>query len=181
MERPSWNETYIDICNLFAKRSLCLKYQTGAVIIKGTQIIGTGYNGTVSKTTECNMYWKQYYDNNVKNVIIKKRKHKNDAILLSNTFDDWIKTAEFKDLHSAWSINHEIHAEMNALQNVSKNDIDDTCILYTCLSPCEQCAKHIVSYGIKNVYYHDTYKGKNKGTISGLEYLKNNNVICIQV
>ena len=195
MERPLWEQTFMNMCKDIAKRSLCIKYQTSALIVKGSQIASFGYNGTASKKDECYSYWKKYYDNlqiNDKNICITKtRKRKKEQsnnkltirLIKKNKipFDEWIKTQEFKDLHSKWSIIHEMHAEMNALQWISKSDVDDTYSIYTYMSPCEQCAKHILAYGIKTLYYHIEYCGRIKGDIGGIEYLKNNDVKCIQI
>jgi dCMP deaminase len=167
MDRPTWPETFGEICGIILKRSTCVKYQTSAVIVKDSQIIALGYNGTASKSVECRQYWKDYwrtyiYDEN-------------------STFEDWIKTQHFKDLHSKWSIINELHAEMNALKWVTKKDIDDSCVMYSYLSPCEQCAKHILSYGLKTLYYSVEYNGKVKGTVCGLDYLRANGVACIKL
>ena len=44
MERPSWDEYFIEITRLVAKRSTCLRRQVGAVIVKDGKIVGRGYN-----------------------------------------------------------------------------------------------------------------------------------------
>jgi dCMP deaminase len=48
-----------------------------------------------------------------------------------------------------------IHAEMNALLH-SKQDLKNK-ILYTTLSPCDNCLKHILQTGIRTVYYDELY------------------------
>ena len=53
------------------------------------------------------------------------------------------------------------HAEMNAIMNSNRNDLDN-CILYTTLFPCNECAKIIIQSGIKEIYYiRDTYFDKD--------------------
>lgn len=44
MTRPTWNETYMSIAKLIAKRSKDPKTQVGAVIVKDNRILGVGYN-----------------------------------------------------------------------------------------------------------------------------------------
>ena len=145
MSRISWNQVFMDICETLRRRSLCLKYQTSAIITKGTQIMGIGYNGTATKQEECYDKWHEWHSNND----------------IKMPFSDWLQTDEFRNLHSKWSCLNEIHAEVNALNWVSKHDIDDSYAIYTYYSPCEQCAKQILSYGIKHVYYKQVYKGRS--------------------
>lgn len=51
--RPTWDEYFGAICQLVATRSTCLKYQVGCVLVKGNQIIATGYNGVPSGEVHC--------------------------------------------------------------------------------------------------------------------------------
>jgi dCMP deaminase len=53
MDRPSWEEYFMDIAHLVAKRSTCLRRQVGAVMVKEKNILATGYNGTPSGITHC--------------------------------------------------------------------------------------------------------------------------------
>jgi dCMP deaminase len=51
--RPSWEEYFMDITHLVAKRSTCLRRQVGAVLVKDKKILATGYNGAPSKLEHC--------------------------------------------------------------------------------------------------------------------------------
>jgi dCMP deaminase len=51
--RPSWEEYFMDITHLVAKRSTCLRRQVGAVVVKDKKILATGYNGAPSKLEHC--------------------------------------------------------------------------------------------------------------------------------
>jgi dCMP deaminase len=53
MERPSWEEYFMDIARLVARRSTCLRRQVGALLVKEKNILATGYNGTPSGITHC--------------------------------------------------------------------------------------------------------------------------------
>ena len=49
MSRPGWDETWLEVANVVAKRSLCVRDQVGAVIVStANRIISTGYNGPPS-------------------------------------------------------------------------------------------------------------------------------------
>jgi dCMP deaminase len=53
MNRPSWEEYFMEIARLVARRSTCLRRQVGAVLVKDKNILATGYNGTPSGITHC--------------------------------------------------------------------------------------------------------------------------------
>jgi dCMP deaminase len=51
--RPSWEEYFMDITHLVAKRSTCLRRQVGALLVKDKKILATGYNGAPSRVEHC--------------------------------------------------------------------------------------------------------------------------------
>jgi dCMP deaminase len=53
MKRPSWEEYFMDIARLVARRSTCLRRQVGAVLVKDKNVLATGYNGTPSGISHC--------------------------------------------------------------------------------------------------------------------------------
>ncbi len=53
MDRPSWDEYFMEMTHLAAKRSTCLRRFVGAVLVKDTRVISTGYNGAPSGVTHC--------------------------------------------------------------------------------------------------------------------------------
>ncbi len=53
MNRPSWEEYFMEIARLVARRSTCLRRQVGAVVVKEKNILATGYNGTPSGIAHC--------------------------------------------------------------------------------------------------------------------------------
>ena len=53
MPRISKDEYYRNIALAVAKRSTCLRRQYGAVIVKGDNIIATGYNGSARGEPNC--------------------------------------------------------------------------------------------------------------------------------
>lgn len=52
-ERPSWDEYFMEMAVLTAKRSTCLRRKVGAVIVKDKHIIATGYNGAPRGIMHC--------------------------------------------------------------------------------------------------------------------------------
>jgi dCMP deaminase len=53
LHRPSWEEYFMDITHLVAKRATCLRRQVGAVLVKDKKILATGYNGAPSRLEHC--------------------------------------------------------------------------------------------------------------------------------
>ena len=53
MSRPSWNEYFMSITKMVARRSTCLRRQVGAILVKDKRILATGYNGAPSGLKHC--------------------------------------------------------------------------------------------------------------------------------
>lgn len=51
--RPGLDEYFMELAHMVAKRSTCLRRQVGAVIVKGKQIVSTGYNGAPAGHAHC--------------------------------------------------------------------------------------------------------------------------------
>jgi dCMP deaminase len=61
--------------------------------------------------------------------------------------------------HRDWADKHEVHAEMNAIIFAAKNGIPlEGADLYCTHKPCFNCMKHIISVGIKKIFYKDSIK-----------------------
>jgi len=52
-KRPSWDEYFLEVAKLVAKRSTCLRRSVGAVLVKEKKILATGYNGAPSGLKHC--------------------------------------------------------------------------------------------------------------------------------
>lgn len=51
--RPSWDEYFMEVARLAAKRSTCLRRQVGAALVAGRRVLATGYNGAPAGMTHC--------------------------------------------------------------------------------------------------------------------------------
>ncbi len=51
--RPSWDEYFLEMARLVAKRSTCLRRSVGAVVVKDKRILATGYNGAPRGLKHC--------------------------------------------------------------------------------------------------------------------------------
>jgi dCMP deaminase len=52
-QRPPWSVYFMDIADLVARRSTCLRRRVGAIAVKGKRILATGYNGAPSGIPHC--------------------------------------------------------------------------------------------------------------------------------
>lgn len=59
MERPAFDDIFMELAVNLARRSHCIKRHVGAVLTKDTRIISIGYNGPPSGTHNCDEEWPQ--------------------------------------------------------------------------------------------------------------------------
>lgn len=52
-ERPDWDQYFMEITFVVAKRSTCLRRQVGAILVKNKHILATGYNGAPKRIPHC--------------------------------------------------------------------------------------------------------------------------------
>ena len=55
MQRPGWDEYFMQITQLVSSRSTCLRRQVGALLVKEKNILATGYNGVPTGITHCDV------------------------------------------------------------------------------------------------------------------------------
>lgn len=53
MERPSWNQYFLNIAKEVASRATCPRASVGVVIVKDNRILSTGYNGSLPGEPHC--------------------------------------------------------------------------------------------------------------------------------
>lgn len=51
--RPSWDQYFISLAGMVARRSTCLRRMVGAVIVRDRRILATGYNGSPPGFVHC--------------------------------------------------------------------------------------------------------------------------------
>lgn len=51
--RPNWDEYFMEITMVVAKRSTCLRRHVGAILVKDKHILATGYNGAPKRLAHC--------------------------------------------------------------------------------------------------------------------------------
>ncbi|MDX9710420.1 MAG: cytidine/deoxycytidylate deaminase family protein [Trichloromonas sp.] len=127
MERPSWEEYFMEIASLVARRSTCLRRQVGAVMVKGKNILATGYNGTPSGITHCEQ-----------------------AGCLRQQLN--VPSGERHEL--CRGLHAEQNAIIQAAKH-GVNIADAT--LYCTNSPCIICSKMLINAGVRRIIYREGY------------------------
>lgn len=125
--RPDWDEYFMEIAHVVAKRSTCLRRQIGAVIVKDKRIVTTGYNGAPSGLPHC----------------LELGCLRDEREIASGTQQEVCRA-----LHAEQ--NAIIQA---ALYGISTTGA----ALYCTHQPCSLCAKAIINAGIKKVVYKGDY------------------------
>jgi len=123
---PSWNKYYLDIATAVAARASCFRASVGCVIVKGKQIISTGYNGAPTGRQDCLSIGSCY------------RKEHN---IESGTRSNMCRAAG-------------AHAEVNAIANAAKHGVsvdNSTMFLVGHDFCCSGCQALVLNSGIKRV------------------------------
>lgn len=129
-KRPSWDEYFLELAHLVAKRSTCLRRSVGAVLVKDKRILATGYNGAPRGLVHC------------LDIGCLREKLK-------------IPSGERHELCRA--LHAEQNALIQAsLYGVSVKDST----LYATNQPCVICAKMLINAGIKEIVISDGYPDK---------------------
>jgi len=127
IQRPSWDEYFMNIAKVVASRSNCMKRKVAAIIVKDKRVVSTGYNGTPRGTRNCN----------------EGGCPRCNGLATSGT-----------NLDECLCSHGEENAIVQAsYHGVSLKDA----IIYTTFAPCLQCAKMIINSGIREVIYNMDY------------------------
>lgn len=126
--RPSWDEYFMQMAELTAQRSTCLRRSVGAVIVKDKHIIATGYNGAPRGLKHCG---------ELGGCLRQKMQ---------------IPSGQRHELCRA------LHAEQNAIIQAATlgQSIEDGTI-YITHQPCVICAKMIINAGLKRIVVKEGY------------------------
>ncbi|MBN1493569.1 MAG: cytidine/deoxycytidylate deaminase family protein [Candidatus Omnitrophica bacterium] len=127
MKRPDWDSYFMDIATLVSQRSTCMRRHVGAVIVKNKRILATGYNGTPSGITHCDV---------------------------RGCLRDQLKVPSGERHELCRGLHAEQNALLQAsLHGVSL----EGGIIYCTNQPCSICAKMLINAGIREVIIADGY------------------------
>ena len=125
--RPSWDEYFIGIAHLVARRSTCRRRVVGAVLVRDKRILTTGYNGAPSGLPHC-------LDGTCLREELKIPSGQRDEIC--------------RGIHAEQ--NAVIQAGYHGISTAGAT-------LYCTTFPCAICAKMMVNAGIKRVVFDEEY------------------------
>lgn len=143
MQRPSWHQYFVDIAHLVASRSSCMRRQVGAVVVKGKNILATGYNGTPSGITHCEV---------------------------TGCLREQLKVPSGERHELCRGLHAEQNAIIQAARHGINID---GATLYCTHSPCIICSKMLINAGVKHIVYQEGYPDQlslDMLTEAGIEY-----------
>ena len=128
MDRPSWDEYFMEMAELTAKRSTCMRRHVGAVIVKDRRAIATGYNGAPRGIMHC----------------------EDRGGCLRQQLN--VPSGQRHELCMA------LHAEQNAIiQAAAMGNSIEGGTIYITHQPCAICAKMIINAGISRIVVKEGY------------------------
>ena len=145
-DRPSWDEYFMEMAELTAKRSTCLRRNVGAVIVKDKHAIATGYNGAPQGVKHC------------------------------EEIGGCLRQQLNVPSGQRHEICRALHAEQNAIIQAARmgHSIDGGTI-YVTHKPCAICAKMIINSGIQRIVVREDYPDEMSDGIlaeAGLKCIK---------
>ena len=136
--RPSWDEYFMEMAELTAKRSNCLRRNVGAIIVKDKHVMATGYNGAPMGLMHCAEL----------GGCLRERLG--------------VPSGERHELCRA------LHAEQNAIIQAAKlGESIEGGTIYVTRHPCSICAKMINNAGIKRIVIREGYPDELSKLILG--------------
>jgi dCMP deaminase len=125
--RPSWHQYFMQMAELAATRSTCLRREVGAVIVKDNQIISTGYNGSPKRIRHC---------------------ADTGCIRLKNNIPSGERHELCRGVHAEQ--NAIIQAAINGTSLKGAT-------VYCTNQPCVICSKLLINSEVSNIFIRDTY------------------------
>ena len=128
MDRPSWDEYFMQMAELAATRSTCLRRNVGAAIVKDRHVIATGYNGAPRQIMHCGE----------RGGCLREKLN--------------VPSGERHELCMG------LHAEQNAIiQAATQGYSIEGGTIYVTHQPCVICAKMIINAGIRRIVVKEGY------------------------
>ena len=127
MQRPSWDQYFMDITRLVATRSSCLRRQVGALLVKDRNILATGYNGVPTGISHCEA---------------------------TGCLRERLKVPSGERHELCRGLHAEQNAIIQAAKHGTNID---GATLYCTTMPCIICTKMIINAGITKVIYGEGY------------------------
>lgn len=144
MNRPSWDDYFLDMMHQVAQRATCDRGRSGCILVKNRQIIATGYVGSPPGLPHCDEV----------------------GHLMKQVIDE--------DGSMTRHCLRTIHAEQNAICQAARHGTPvEGATLYCRMEPCRTCAMLILATGIQRVVcekkYHAAQETREMFAAAGVE------------
>lgn len=128
MNKPSWDEYFMNLATVIRSRADCTRRQVGALLVRDFRIISTGYNGTPHKIKNCS---------------------EGGCLRCRGRDTGSIKSGDKEESCVC------IHAEQNAIIQAAYLGVSTRGgTMYSTTNPCSSCAKMLINAGITRVVCH---------------------------
>ena len=126
--RPDWDDYFMQIAQLVAQRSTCLRRQVGAVLVANRRILTTGYNGAPQGLAHC------------------------------PELGGCLREIQGVPSGQRQELCRALHAEQNAIIQAAVHGVElRNVTLYTTLQPCVTCAKMLINANIRRIVFAGDY------------------------
>jgi len=125
--RPSWDEYFMEITEVVATRSTCVRRRVGAIIVKDKRILATGYNGAPSGLSHCG---------------------ESGCIREKLNIPSGERHELCRGLHAEQNAIIQCAVHGINMQGAT---------LYSTTQPCVLCSKMLINAGIKRIVFHGAY------------------------
>lgn len=126
-KRPGWDEYFMEVAEVVARRSTCLRRTVGAVVVKGKRILSTGYNGAPTGLPHCSEV---------------------DCLRERLGIPSGERVEICRGLHAE---------QNSLLQAARYGISLEGSTIYCTLEPCVMCAKMLINAGIERIVYIEPY------------------------
>jgi len=127
MDRPNWDQYFMEMAELASKRSTCLRRKVGAVLVKDRRILTTGYNGAPKKLPHCE-----------ETGCLREQKN--------------VPSGQRHEICRGIHAEQNLIAQ-SAVHGVKT----EGATVYCTNQPCSICTKLLINAGIKKIYYKNPY------------------------
>lgn len=129
-DRIGLDEAYMQMAEVWAKRSKAVRKQVGAIMVKDHQIISDGYNGMPAGSEGDDDVCEEY---------------------------NWTAHNQVKIIVTKPEV---LHGESNCLLKIAKlgGRGAEGSTMYVTMSPCPECAKLIIQAKVARVVYREKYR-----------------------
>lgn len=127
MDRPNWDQYFMKMAELAAKRSTCLRRKVGAVLVKDKRILATGYNGAPKDLPHCEEV---------------------GCLRIKENIESGKRHEICRGVHAEQNL-----IAQSAFHGVKT----EGATVYCTNQPCVICTKLLINAGIKKIYYKNSY------------------------